>query len=65
VLNPCGLSDPSSLAEKLEMSVAKLVVATGGPFTGVGVVGWKARKPLNPEAKVLCTPLEVNYRCCR
>ena len=29
--NPCGLTDPFSLAEKLAINVAGLVVATGGP----------------------------------
>ena len=29
--NPCGLTDPFSLAEKLAINVAGLVVTTGGP----------------------------------
>jgi hypothetical protein len=35
--NPCGLSVPFSLAEKLAMNVPGLVVTTGGPGIGEGV----------------------------
>jgi hypothetical protein len=35
--NPCGLSEPLSLAEKLAINVAGLVVTVGGPGIGGGV----------------------------
>ena len=31
VLNPCGSTEPLSVAEKLAMKLAELVITTGGP----------------------------------
>jgi Ethanolamine utilization protein EutJ (predicted chaperonin) len=37
VVNPCGLSEPLSVAEKLAIKIAELVNTSGGPV-GLSVV---------------------------